>query len=161
MTIPRLELSAAVLAVKMDAMIKAELGMQLKESVFWTDSTSVLKYVNNEDRRFHTFVANRVATIRHFSEPEQWRHVGTKENPADHVSRGLKVSDFLKSKGWLKGPEYLWKDEEKWPDTVMDITLDVGNKEVRREAAANSIKVDTPAPTDQTGGDSKEQWPGT
>lgn len=62
-TIPRLDLSVAVLSVKMDALIKAEQGMHLKKSVFWTDSTSVLKYVNNEDKRFHTFVANRVATI--------------------------------------------------------------------------------------------------
>lgn len=148
-TIPRLELAAAVLAVKMDAMIKAELGMHLKKSVFWTDSTSVLKYVNNEDRRFHTFVANRVGTIRALSEPVQWRHVGTKENPADDVSRGLKVSDFLKSRRWLEGPEYLWMDEEKWPETMLDVSLDVGDKEVRKEAAANAVRVDIPAPTDR------------
>ncbi|KAK7880408.1 hypothetical protein WMY93_032954 [Mugilogobius chulae] len=55
---------------KMDTMIKAELGVPLQESVFWTDSTSVLKYVNNEDRRFHTFVANRIATIRDLSDPK-------------------------------------------------------------------------------------------
>lgn len=42
-TIPRLELSAAVLAAKVDAMVKAELSIQLQESVFWTNSTSVLK----------------------------------------------------------------------------------------------------------------------
>ncbi|KAK0142160.1 hypothetical protein N1851_020144 [Merluccius polli] len=44
-TIPRLELTAAVLAVRVDLMLKAELKLQLQESVFWTDSTSVLKYI--------------------------------------------------------------------------------------------------------------------
>lgn len=52
----------------------------------------VMKYVNNEDRHFHTFIANRVATLRASSEPEQWSHVGTKEIPADDGSRGMKVS---------------------------------------------------------------------
>lgn len=63
-TIPRLELTAACLAARVDAMLKAELQIQLDESVFWTDSTSVLKYINNEDRRFHTFVANRISAIQ-------------------------------------------------------------------------------------------------
>lgn len=63
-TIPRLELTAAVLAVRVDLMLRSELQIPLQESVFWTDSTSVLKHIKNEDKRFHTFVANRVTTIR-------------------------------------------------------------------------------------------------
>lgn len=139
--------NVAVLAVKMDAMIKAELGMQLKESVFWTDSTSVLKHVNNENRRFHIFIANRVATTGASSEPEQWRYVGTKENPADDVSRGMKLSEFLKGRRWLEGPQYLRKAKERQSQTVLDISLDVGDKEVRRVAAANAVNVNNPAPT--------------
>lgn len=49
-TIPRLELTSAVLAIRV--------GFSVGSSVFWTDSTSVLKHLNNEDRHFHTFVAN-------------------------------------------------------------------------------------------------------
>ena len=45
-TIPRLELTAAVLAVRVDRILRAELQLQLEDSVFWTDSTSVLKYIN-------------------------------------------------------------------------------------------------------------------
>ena len=67
-TIPRLELSATTVTVRSDKAIKRELELPLTEpSVFWTDSTSVLRYVNNEDKRFHTFVANRIAIIR------EWR----------------------------------------------------------------------------------------
>lgn len=75
-TIPRLELTAAVLSTKVDVLLKSELDFKLEASVFWTDSTSVLKYLNNEDRRFTTFVANKVSIIRETSEPSQWRHVG-------------------------------------------------------------------------------------
>lgn len=99
-TIPWLELTAAVLAVRVDTMLKEELKWAFEHSVFWTDSTSVLKYIKNEDRRFHTFMANRTSTIREASEPWQWRHVGSKDNPADDASRGLKVASFLTTSRW-------------------------------------------------------------
>ena len=88
-TLPRLELMAATLAITMDEMIRHELDLQLRESVFWTNSTTVLHYINNEDKRFHTFVANRVAAIRERSNPKQWRHVSSNLNPADDITRGL------------------------------------------------------------------------
>lgn len=55
-TIPRLELTAATLAVRIDKMLRTELQLDLKESCFWTDSTSVLKYIKNENKGFLTFV---------------------------------------------------------------------------------------------------------
>ena len=58
MTIPRIELAAAVVAVRIDKMLKEELEIELLESVFWTDSTSVLKYIGNTSRRFQTYVAD-------------------------------------------------------------------------------------------------------
>ena len=42
-TIPRLELASAVLAAKIDRMLKSELELTLRDSVFWTNSTAVLK----------------------------------------------------------------------------------------------------------------------
>lgn len=45
-------------------MLKRELPLQFEESCFWTDSQTVLKYINNETKRFHTYVANIVASIR-------------------------------------------------------------------------------------------------
>ena len=51
-TIPRLELTAAVVAARMDRLWRKELQMLLIDSVFWTDSTSVLKYIKNETSRF-------------------------------------------------------------------------------------------------------------
>lgn len=47
-TIPRMELTAAVVASRMDNLWRKELHMDLEESAFWTDSTSVLKYIKNE-----------------------------------------------------------------------------------------------------------------
>nr|XP_021331052.1 uncharacterized protein LOC110439398 [Danio rerio] len=94
-TIPRLELTAAVLAVKMDIMLKKMLQLPLEDSVFWSDSTTVLNYIKNENKRFHTFVANRVSFIRDATQPQQWRYVPTKDNPAEDASLGLNVESFL------------------------------------------------------------------
>ena len=63
MTVPRMELSAAVLATRLDRMIKQEVTLPIDQSTFWTDSTCVLRYIENKDKRFQTFVANRISAI--------------------------------------------------------------------------------------------------
>lgn len=68
----------------------------------------MLAYINNDARRFHIFVANRVQLIRDYSDPSQWHYVDTAENPADHASRGLCASD-IHSTNWLRGPKFLWE----------------------------------------------------
>ena len=90
-TIPRMELSASVLSTRLDRIIRQELDFVIHDSFFWTDSTCVLRYVANNDRRHKTFVANRVAAIREHSLPSQLKYVDTKANPADDASRGLSV----------------------------------------------------------------------
>ena len=114
-TIPRLELSAATLAVRLDQLIKREVKLPLKDSVFWTDSTAVLKYISNDDKRFHTFVANRIAVIQDGSQKTSWRYVESQDNPADDCSRGLSPKSLVDNHRWLHGPNFLVKPEEDWP----------------------------------------------
>ncbi len=115
-TIPRLELTAATLAVKVDIMLKKELRLPLSDSKFWMDSTAVLKYIANENIRFKTFVSNRVATILQASKVEQWSYINSRLNPADYASRGQKVSAFTQDEVWSSGPAFLSKPEREWPD---------------------------------------------
>ncbi|XP_063968669.1 uncharacterized protein LOC135157358 [Lytechinus pictus] len=112
-TIPRLELMAATVAVKADVLVRRELGLPLKDSVFWTDSMIVLAYIKNEDKRFHTFVANRLSVIHSVSDVKQWHHVNSKENPADDVSRGMSARDLVASQRWIHGPEFILLSEEE------------------------------------------------
>ncbi|KAI3356764.1 hypothetical protein L3Q82_003439 [Scortum barcoo] len=104
----------------MDGVLRRELQMDLAKSTFWTDSTVVLKYLQNEITRFRTFVANRVSVILKGSGVEQWRHVGTDKNPADCTSRGQKVEEFLKNTSWVSGPEFLYGPVECWPKTPLN-----------------------------------------
>ncbi|KAL7842594.1 hypothetical protein SRHO_G00242830 [Serrasalmus rhombeus] len=78
-SIPRLELSAAVVAAKVSVMLKTELEMKIDEEFFWTDSQVVLAYINNESRMFHGFVANRVQLIRENTDPSQWGYENSRK----------------------------------------------------------------------------------
>lgn len=113
-TVPRLELTAAVVSVKTSAQLQRKLDYEGVEDVFWTDSKVVLGYIANETRRFHIFVGNRVQQIQEHSSPNQWHYVDTKSNPADHASRGLNPQQLPKS-SWFTGPAFLWKDKTYWP----------------------------------------------
>ena len=81
-TIPRIELCSAVMAVKADEVLRNELGLDLLPSTFWSDSKVVLSYVRCESHRLRVFVANRVAHIRSNTAVDQWKYVPTGENPA-------------------------------------------------------------------------------
>ncbi|XP_071481344.1 uncharacterized protein [Diadema antillarum] len=138
-SIPRLELMAAVLAVTVDRFIKDELEIEVTDTTYWTDSTSVLQYIRNESRRFKTFVANRVAKIHNASTPSQWRHVDTASNPADDGSRGMTATEMVNNPRWLKGPNFLWQEEENWP-TPPEVLQDIPQDDVEvKKANVNAV----------------------
>ena len=58
LSIPRLELQAAVLAIRLYYLVKQELTVKVEDTIFWSDSKTVLQYIANESRRVHTFVAH-------------------------------------------------------------------------------------------------------
>ncbi|KAK3883300.1 hypothetical protein Pcinc_012337 [Petrolisthes cinctipes] len=98
LSIPHLELIAAVLSVQLATKLRKELPQRYIE-YFWTDSTVVLRYIKNTAARFKIFVANRVQRIRDRSSPEEWFHIDSAENPSDDGS--------VWSARWLKGPDFL------------------------------------------------------
>ena len=78
LTIPRLELCTATLATRQDAMLKRELDVEIVSSHFWADSSIVLQYIRSENKRFHTYVSNRMTEIRGRTELGNWHHVPTR-----------------------------------------------------------------------------------
>lgn len=128
-SIPRLELSAAVVAARSSVMLRNKLEMPIHGEFFWTDSQVVLAYISNEAKRFHVFVANRVQMIREHTSPSQWHYIDTTENPADHASRGLNAVD-ISSTNWLSGPKFLW-EQEIYPESRLRPELLVSDPEVR------------------------------
>ena len=124
----RLELTAAVVSVKVSCLLKRELDYKNVTEFFWTDSKVVLGYIHNEARRFHTSVSNRIQFIREKTTLDQWSYVPTEQNPADHASRGLIVNELCNST-WLRGASFLWKPE------YFTVDLAIGDPEVRSTQA--------------------------
>ncbi|XP_078495525.1 uncharacterized protein LOC144750934 [Ciona intestinalis] len=115
-SIPRMELMAAVTAVNMDQMLRRELGLDLRPSIFWSDSAVVLQSLFNERRRFPLFVSRRLAMISENTCTSNWKHVPTQSNPADYASRGASADALLKTRLWFSGPDFLTLDPENWPN---------------------------------------------
>ena len=131
-TIPRLELCAAVLAMKAVRRIRNELSLKIDETCFYTDSKVVLGYVQNESRRFHLYVANRVQLIREISDPSQWKYVNTTSNPADLATCGIPATNLMTSP-WTTGPEFLKDTSIASPTKQEEITLDIDDPEVKHQ----------------------------
>jgi len=106
-TIPRLELTACTVGAKVGAMLKEELKIPDIKDFYLTDSNISLGYITNDVKRFRIFVANRVQKIRSYTRKDQWYHIESHNNPADHASRGITVMDKEAVSQWLNGPEYL------------------------------------------------------
>jgi len=130
-SIPRLELQAAVLSANIACSLQEELSYEFSKVTYWTDSQTVLNYINNESKRFQTYVANRVAAIHNVSNPEQWRHCPGEANPADIASRGMTAANLLNQELWWNGPKFLEEAEQNWPQTKVQ-PLD-GDSEVRKK----------------------------
>ena len=113
-SIPRMELMAALLGVKLSRRIKEALEIDVK-MFFWTDSEDVLYWITQRSRSFKPFVANRVSKIQEFSQSNQWRYICSAENPGDLVSRGiLKYAEFYAQ--WFLGPRFLLNSNNEWPE---------------------------------------------
>ena len=115
LSIPRLELMAAVIGVRLSSKIASVMDLKMDQVVFWSDSVNVLWWVRGRSREFKPFVANRVGEIQSTTDPDQWRYVPTSVNPADILSRGMSAKELQDSDKWWRGPEFLKLPEDAWP----------------------------------------------
>ncbi|XP_033318456.1 uncharacterized protein LOC117216029, partial [Bombus bifarius] len=114
-TIPRLELSGALLLTSLMSTVQQALSHKITRTIYWTDSTIVLHWLNTSPHTLKTFVANRVSEIQTKSSIRDWRHVPTDDNPADLISRGQTPEEFLRPTIWQHGPAWLYQSEGYWP----------------------------------------------
>lgn len=119
-TIPRLELCAALLGSKLMTVVVQSLHGTLKfNRIFlWSDSSIVLSWIQSKGSTdtWKVFVANRVEEIRELTETRDWRHIDGSKNPADLISRGLSVSEIINCSLWWTGPPWIIKPETLWPE---------------------------------------------
>ncbi|XP_071963839.1 uncharacterized protein [Antedon mediterranea] len=144
-TIPRLELAAAVVSVKVASMLKEEIEYPNVTEYFWTDSQVVIGYINNEAKRFNTFAANRVQQIHDASTSGQWHYVSSADNPADIASRGMDAEKLRDCERWWHGPAFL--NREKY--TINQLHIEIKDDDVEvRQAKVFATQVKTELTTD-------------
>jgi hypothetical protein len=113
--IPRLELMACVIGVRLaQNILKAWDAMNLTV-FYWTDSQVALQWINGPPLKWKVFVAHRVQEIQLHSKPSQWRYCPSKENPADLLTRGKRMQELQENVCWWGGPSWLGEDQQKWP----------------------------------------------
>ena len=93
---------------KLAKFLRKELNTDCLHETFWSDSKVVFGYIRNTTKKFKIFVASRIQQIHENSVVNQWSYVPSKDNPADHASRGLiDVNSGGKCSTWVNGPQFL------------------------------------------------------
>lgn len=105
--LPRLELCGALLLAQLTSKVLKSLRIPIRQIYYWTDSVIVLHWVKATDKTWNTFVAHGIGEIQRLSQPNNWYHVSTETNPADHVSRGVLPSKLSNSIFWWSGPPFI------------------------------------------------------
>ncbi len=124
MTIPRAELTAALLLAKMISHVGKLLSIPVSQQYAWSDSAITLHWIDTPPHRLHTFVANRVTAINQHLHASHWRYVNTKENPADLLSRGILATYLIASTLWWTGPPWLRLPPTEWPPILKVLVKD-------------------------------------
>ena len=66
-----------------------------------------------------------------------------KKNPADETSHSFSPSNLEKIERWVKGPEFLWEEESRWPQSKEREVNDISDHpEVKKTAAVNVSKIE-------------------
>ncbi|XP_068916892.1 uncharacterized protein [Tenebrio molitor] len=123
-TLPRLELCAALLLARLIVSVKKALNIRVTKQYLWSDSMVVLAWLNNSPNTWQTFVANRTAEIQELTAIAEWRHVKGKENPADLVSRGLSPRELVDNELWFKGPSWLHSNVADLSPNTLNTAID-------------------------------------
>ena len=115
MNVPRLELQAALLGARFINTVSKELEIKINKRFLWTDSMTVMRWIQGEPRTRQIFVAHRLGEINEITLSSEWRWVPTKLNPADYATRWVKTT-IQENNPWFVGPDFLLHPENKWPE---------------------------------------------
>lgn len=141
-SLPRLELCGALLLAELLEGVQKTLCIKVSDTILWTDSTITLHWINQSPHMWTPFVANRVTKIQAITYTRLWRHVPSKQNPADLVSRGMKPPELAASKMWFNGPPFLLEPKEIWPESKTT------NEEIPERKKKSVVFVSTVVKTD-------------
>ncbi|XP_055613925.1 uncharacterized protein LOC129760309 [Uranotaenia lowii] len=75
LSIPRNELQAAVLGARLAKTVRENHRLEINQQYFWTDSQTVLSWIQSDQRRYNPFVGHRIGEILTLTKLSEWRWV--------------------------------------------------------------------------------------
>ena len=142
MTIPKLELQAALLAARLKQDICRALLVLVNKVFMWTDTTTVLQSLHSTSKQ-PIFIANRVCEILEHISVDEWNHVASSDNPADAGTHRM-PAEFLQSSSCVRGPDFLRTKEfpfEPSAEVVKNTKLGIVTKETDETNTSLSASV--------------------
>ena len=137
-TVPKGELRAAVMGASLAYTVSSDLGPQVEDILFVTDSTIVLFWLSHDTRPLQTAVRNAVIEIRRFSSVDQWYHVASEDNVADLGTRSIEVDEVGPESDWVNGRPWMAGPRDRFPlRDVSQVSLDAEEARI----AAREVKV--------------------
>ena len=91
LSIPKLELQAAVTATRIKTKLLEETNFDVERIYFWSDSKTVLKHICYEKKHFPVYVLHRLDEIRSNSNITDWNYIPTHHNVSDACTRLMHV----------------------------------------------------------------------
>ena len=152
MTVPRLELKAAVLLSNFIEVVYKHLilNMNISKIICWSDSTIVLAWIRNTNKKLEAFVQRRINIIKDNKVINEWHHIDSVQNPADILSRGALLSVVRSCELWRCRPILLHSDlprpsEDDLTCFVGEGLLNIGEfntlSETKTESSINLDKI--------------------
>ncbi|XP_062712316.1 uncharacterized protein LOC115269769 [Aedes albopictus] len=115
LSIPRLELQAAVLGTRLLHFVLEAHTITVKQRYLWSDSTTVLAWLRADPRKYKQYVACRIGEVLMETDASEWWWVPSKLNPADLATKWGSGPTLDADGIWFNGPPFLLKPIEEWP----------------------------------------------
>ena len=144
-SIPRLELCAALLLTRLLKQVTEQFQLQPDAIYCWSDSKVALSWLADHPSRWTTFVANRVIEILTSLLQARWSHVRSAENPADVASHGSLHSKLRNHHLWWQGPAWLTMGSKKWPSPTGSLSTDLEQRQAVLTFATRNESSETPS----------------
>ena len=125
---------AAVILARLVTVVRTVID--IAKITLWTDSATVLHWLQTPVSHFKPFVSTRVQEIneRVPEAPDCFRYIKSSLNPADALTKP--IQNFKLSK-WHHGPNFLFQASEHWPSDLPPKTQTHACDEEKKKSSLN------------------------
>ena len=113
LTLPCLELMAALVATRLTRFVLSSINLQDPLIFTWSDSQIVLHWVKSQ-KQLLEFVRHHITEMQLTLPTVKWRYCPTLESPADLLTRGITAETLISSSLWQNRPASL-TTPDRWP----------------------------------------------